>query len=134
MGVQTVTPKITIPQASEVMRVRINGKDENIIAVKTGGANPELLIYDLRNKQAELEQNVVKLVGHQNQGFGLAWSPHAKEKLLSGSDDRKIFLYDLTHPEKRRFWGASDGVQDVKWSFLDENIFGTAQQDEKICM
>jgi len=50
MGVQTVTPKITIPQASEVMRVRINGKDENIIAVKTGGANPELLIYDLRNK------------------------------------------------------------------------------------
>ena len=110
MGVQTVTPKITIPQASEVLRVRINGKDENIIAVKTGGASPELLVYDLRNKEADLEQNVVKLAGHQNQGFGLAWSSQANGKLLSGSDDKKIFLYDLNNPDKGLSWGASDGV------------------------
>ena len=55
MGTQTLTPKITIPQASEVMRARINSKDENIIAVKTGGVNPELLVYDLRNKESDLE-------------------------------------------------------------------------------
>lgn len=50
LGAQCVVPKITIPQASEVMRARINKRNENLICVKTGGANPELLVYDLRNK------------------------------------------------------------------------------------
>ena len=54
MGVQNLSPKITIPQASEIMKIRINHKDEHLLAVKTGGVNPELLVYDLRNKQHEL--------------------------------------------------------------------------------
>jgi hypothetical protein len=65
MGAQAVSPKITIPQASEVMRARINRHDESLIAVKTGGATPELLVYDLRNKEEELEQSVIKLPGHE---------------------------------------------------------------------
>ena len=64
MGQQQVTVKLSIPQAREVMRAGINRFDENYLAVKTGGANPELIIYDLRNKEEDLENNAVKLNGH----------------------------------------------------------------------
>mgnify|MGYP000957701304 FL=1 len=39
LGAQSVVPKISIPQASEVMRARINKRNEHLIAVKTGGGN-----------------------------------------------------------------------------------------------
>jgi hypothetical protein len=54
MGAQQLTIKISIHQASEVMKARISRFDENLIAVKIGGANTELIIYDLRNKEEEL--------------------------------------------------------------------------------
>jgi hypothetical protein len=54
MGQQQVTVKLSIPQASEVLRARINRFDENFVAVKTGGANSEFIMYDLRNKEDEL--------------------------------------------------------------------------------
>lgn len=76
MGVQQLTVKISIHQASEVMKARINRFDENLIAVKIGGANTELIIYDLRNKEEELENNCIRLEGHTQEGFGLSWSPH----------------------------------------------------------
>lgn len=95
MGQQQLLPKLTIPQASEVMRARINRFDENYIALKTGGANPEFIIYDLRNKEDELENNATRLAGHAEEGFGLAWSPHEAGRLLSGSYDRRILLYNM---------------------------------------
>ena len=135
MGVQTLSPKITIPQSSEIMRIRINPKDEHTLSVKTGGANPELLVYDLRNKEHDLESKALKLTGHDHEGFGLAWSPLVSGRLLSGSDDQKVILYDVAHPEVGSAkWEASSGVEDVKWSNFDESLFATAQQDERVCM
>jgi hypothetical protein len=54
LGQQQLTVKTSIPQTSEVMRARVNRFDKNLIAVKTGGANPEFTIYDLRNRDEEL--------------------------------------------------------------------------------
>jgi hypothetical protein len=51
MGQQQLTIKLSVPQASEVLRARINRFNENFIAVKTGGANSEFIMYDLRNKE-----------------------------------------------------------------------------------
>ncbi len=51
MGVQQLVIKIRIHQASELTKARINRFDENLIAVKVGGTNTELIIYDLRNKE-----------------------------------------------------------------------------------
>lgn len=63
------------------------------------------------------------------------WSSITSGKLLSGSDDKNIFLYDLNQPSSEAFsWTASDGVEDVKWSNFDDKIFASAQQDGKICM
>ena len=82
-----------------------------------------------------MESNAVKLTGHENEGFGLAWSPIINGQLLSGSDDSKILLYDVAHPDVESVsWTAAAGVEDVKWSHFDPSIFATAQQDEHICM
>lgn len=77
------------------MKARVNRFDKNIIAVKTGGANAEFIIYDLKNREEEVQNKCVKLEGHYQEGFGLAWSPHQSNLLLSGSYDKKILVYDL---------------------------------------
>lgn len=46
------------------MKARINKFNEEIIALKTGGADPEYIIYDTRNKEADLEKKAIKLIGH----------------------------------------------------------------------
>ena len=33
------------------MKARVNRVDKNIIAVRTGGANPEFIIYDLKREE-----------------------------------------------------------------------------------
>ena len=72
----------------------------------------------------------MKLAGHQNEGFGLAWSPITNGQLLSGSDDEKIIVFDVNTPEAKSVeWKASGGVEDVKWSNFDSNMFASAQQD-----
>ena len=53
MGQQQLSVKNSIPQSGEVMKARINKFDKNIIAVATGGANAEFIIYDLKNRQEE---------------------------------------------------------------------------------
>lgn len=35
------------------------------------------------------------LAGHTTEGYGLAWSPHLRGHLLSGSDDAQICLWDI---------------------------------------
>jgi len=46
------------------MKARINKFNEDIIAVKIGGVNSEYIIYDTRNKEADLERKAIKLEGH----------------------------------------------------------------------
>ena len=64
----------------------------------------------------------------------MAWSPLEGEKLLSGSDDKRIILFNVEAPGEGSVWNASEGVEDVKWSYFNQNIFASAQQDEKICL
>ena len=51
MGQHQLSIKNSIRQTSEVMKARVNRFDKNIIAVKTGGANAEFIIYDLKNRE-----------------------------------------------------------------------------------
>lgn len=54
MGQQQLSIKNSIRQTSEVMKARVNRFDKNIIAVKTGGANAEFIIYDLKHREEEV--------------------------------------------------------------------------------
>lgn len=134
MGVQNVTTTLTIPQACEIMKARVNKQSQQLIAVKTGGQKPELLVYDIRNKESQLESKVIKLKGHNQEGFGLDWHPTVDGSLVSGSDDGKVIIFDVAKAIETASFLASQGVEDVKWSHLDPSILVTAQKDEKICL
>ena len=42
----------------------------------------------------------LKLLGHQTEGYGLAWNPFTEGHLLSGSDDANICLWDISAATK----------------------------------
>jgi histone-binding protein RBBP4 len=37
----------------------------------------------------------LKLKGHKKEGYGLSWSPHKEGYLASGSDDKRVCLWDI---------------------------------------
>lgn len=43
-----------LPQSGEILKARINPHEENIFAVKIGGENCEVLLYDLRSMEDEI--------------------------------------------------------------------------------
>lgn len=63
LGQQQLSIKTDIPQKSEVLRARVNKLESNYVAVKTGGGNYELIVYDLRNEENISSQGKI-LEGH----------------------------------------------------------------------
>jgi len=54
---------------------------------------------------------VIKLTGHNEEGFGLCWNPTVNNKIVSGSYDKKILTYDTTKEVQfERGWVASDDI------------------------
>lgn len=87
-----------IPHDGEVNRARHMPQMPNIIATKAPAA--EVMIFDSTkhpNKPDLAAQCApdMKLTGHEKEGYGLAWSLHTAGKLLSGSDDTHICLWDI---------------------------------------
>jgi WD40 repeat protein len=87
-----------IPHDGEVNRARHMPQRPSIIATKAPAA--EVMIFDcskhgMKPASGAKCQPDKKLVGHDKEGYGLAWSPHTAGKLLSGSDDTHICLWDI---------------------------------------
>ena len=49
----------------------------------------------LRARSSQWQRPPLTVAGHTTEGYGLAWSPHLKGHLLSGSDDAQICLWDI---------------------------------------
>jgi len=71
----------------------------------------------------------LRLLGHSQEGYGLAWNPLKKGLLLSGSDDCKIVGWDInsTNLNQQNQVGTfnyddahSSIVEDVCWNNFDE--------------
>lgn len=82
----------------EVNRARYMPQDPFFIATKTVSADVYVFDYS-KHPSKPLSDGKCKpdlvLKGHQTEGYGLAWSPHQKNYLLSGSDDAQICLWDI---------------------------------------
>jgi histone-binding protein RBBP4 len=64
----------------------------------------ELHVYHLADDVQKAGAHVV-LRGHGVAGYGLAWSPMKdRGSLLSGSHDKKIFLWDLASGVESHLW------------------------------
>ena len=121
----------------EVNKARIMPQNNNIIASKT--VSGQIHIYDLNSHPAKPKDNLVKpemrLGGHDNEGFGLSWSPLKDGFLLSGANDNKVCLYDIksNNSEPIRIYKFHTNiVGDVAFSNLDDNIFGSVGDDKRL--
>ncbi|GLT86079.1 hypothetical protein SLE2022_042420 [Rubroshorea leprosula] len=139
---EPVIPKVEITQKmrvdGEVNRARCMLQKPTMIAAKTSGT--EIFLFDYA-KQAENQQEhefdpELRLRGHDKEGYGLSWSPFKEGYLLSGSQDHKICLWDVSAAPQDKVLDAmhvyeahESVVEDVSWHLKNENIFGSAGDD-----
>lgn len=87
-----ITQKIDHP--GEVNKARYQPQNPDIIA--TFAVDGRVLIFD-RTKHsltpAGTPSPQVELIGHDEEGFGLNWSPHDEGCLASGSEDSTVCLW-----------------------------------------
>jgi len=83
-----------IDHPGEVNKARYQPQNPDIIA--TLCVDGRILIFD-RTKHSLLPTGTVspqvELVGHKQEGFGLAWNPHDQGSLASGSEDQTVCLW-----------------------------------------
>lgn len=115
----------------EITRARYMPSDDNIIATINGSG--KIFIYD-RSKDSD-EALLSTLNYHTENGYGLSFSPLEKNRLLSGSDDSNIALWDISSfgkqikPVHTLESAHNDIVNDVKWHMFDSNLFGSVSED-----
>jgi WD40 repeat protein len=95
----------------QVNRARYMPQNEFFIATKTPTA--DVLVFDWSKHDSKPARDgkcnpMLKLIGHDVEGYGLAWNPHASKTatLLSGSDDSHICVWDIA--------GYKSGVRSPK--------------------
>ncbi|XP_059653975.1 WD-40 repeat-containing protein MSI2-like [Cornus florida] len=135
-------PKVEIMQKiyidGELNRARCMPQKPSVVAAKTSGC--EVYVFDC-NKQPMKHQGGscapdLKLRGHEKEGYGLSWSPFKEGYLLSGSNDCKICLWDVsTMPQDKVldsmhvYEDHKSVVEDVSWHLKNENLFGSVGDD-----
>ncbi|CAI9280276.1 unnamed protein product [Lactuca saligna] len=138
-------PKVEIIQKihvdGEVNRARCMPQNPSIIAAKTSSS--EVYVFDstkqLLNDEGGSCEPDAKLRGHEKEGYGLSWSPFKEGYLLSGSNDCKICLWDVSAMPSNKVLDAKyiyedhgSLVEDVSWHLKNESLFGSVGDDCKL--
>ncbi|KAI3386298.1 hypothetical protein SNEBB_007639 [Seison nebaliae] len=94
-----IVTNVKVPHDGEVNRARVMPQNSFIFATKAPGA--EVFIFDWSKVPSDglgTEDDcapMMKLIGHDSEGYGLAWSPHKPGYVLSGSEDRVCLVWDI---------------------------------------
>lgn len=132
-----------IKHDGEVNRARYMPQKQDIIATKT--VSGDVYIFD-RTKHPSKPlsdgtcQPELKLRGHIKEGYGLSWSPLKEGHILDASEDTTICHWDITAYTKeartmepfRVYRGHEAFVEDVAWHVLDEHLFASVGDDQKL--
>lgn len=80
----------------ELNRVRCMPQNPLLVAGKTSGV--EVYVFDCSKhpERDELCNPDLRLLGHQKEGYGLSWNLLKQGLLVSGSNDKKICLWDVS--------------------------------------
>ncbi|KAJ3450078.1 wd40 repeat family [Anaeramoeba flamelloides] len=136
-GIIEKTKKIikikTTPHESEVNRVSINPKNNNILATKAGNN----LVYIFNKEDGEYKYKYT-CSGHQNEGYGINWNYYHPELLLSGSYDSLIFIWDINKSDSitinpiKKYTHHTLDIEDVQWHPFDAHVFGSVADDKTL--
>lgn len=119
--------------------------------VASRGPNPEIYIFDLSKHPSFPSDGSTfcpqgVCIGHDKEGYSMAWSPHDEGMLLTGSEDQTVKLWDVRSALAPKassgtqisavstFCGHSDIVEDVAWHAKDRHMMGSVGDDRKICL
>ncbi|XP_022969495.1 WD-40 repeat-containing protein MSI2-like [Cucurbita maxima] len=137
-----IMPKIEITQKirveGEVNRARCMPQNVQIVGAKTSGC--EVYVFNCAKQGAKAQgaecDPDLRLRGHDKEGYGLSWSPFKEGYLLSGSNDQKICLWDVSSMADKNVLDAmhvyeahESVVGDVSWHLKNENLFGSVGDD-----
>ncbi|TFJ84140.1 hypothetical protein NSK_004613 [Nannochloropsis salina CCMP1776] len=137
-----VEVKVKIAHEGEVNRARYMPQNPFVVATK--GPSADVYVFDITKHPSAPGPNdsfrpehVCK--GHAREGYGLAWSPAAPGQLLSGSDDARVCLWDMTQAGKvveevRVFRGHTSVVEDVAWHSAHPHLFGSVSDDKSLAL
>jgi histone-binding protein RBBP4 len=97
-------------------------QSSNLIATKT--TSGEVHLFDFfkhpsKHQTAHEAEKVsakpnIRLVGHSQEGYGLAWNPGQAGLLLSGSDDGAICLWDVAGPTRAQEENIMEPITKIK--------------------
>ncbi|CAH9144165.1 unnamed protein product [Cuscuta epithymum] len=140
------TPKVEIVRkihtGGEVNRARCMLQNTSIVAAKTSCS--EVYLFDFAKQSLDsLSTNEhgacdpdLRLKGHDEEGYGLSWSPFKEGNLLSGSNDSKVCLWNISASPIDKVLEADfiyqahqSVVEDVSWHLKNENMFGSVGDD-----
>jgi len=129
-----------IGHKGEVNRARHCPQAPNMIATKT--VSGIVNVYDLDKHDAVPSSSKpaapeMELHGHTKEGYGLSWNRNKSGWLLSGADDQKVCLWDVTGGSGevkplQTFSGSTDVVEDVGWHHFNESFFGSVGDDKQL--
>ncbi len=130
---------VKINHQGEVHRARYMPQSPNLIATKS----PSAEVYVFNTKEAPKLQAAGEFTpeytceGHSSEGWALCWSPHTEARLVSGSDDTDVCMWDLQGAGKKaqplqKFTTHTDVIEDVAWHAKDDNLFASVSDDKFI--
>lgn len=114
----------------EINRARYMPQDPSIVSTINGAGE-----IDLYNLSGDQKTAIAHFTPHEDNGYGLSWSPHKKGYLLTASDDKTVILTDTSKldatdsSQVSKFTTHKDIVNDAKWHHFDESLFGSVSDD-----
>lgn len=81
-----------------------------------------------------------RLKGHDQEGYGMAWSPKIEGLLISGSDDKKVCMWDISAVTGKEadavatFLGHEMVVEDVQFHCHNPDMFASCGDDKMLML
>jgi histone-binding protein RBBP4 len=139
--------KLKVKHEGEVNRARYMPQNHFIVASR--GPSAEVYIFDLSKHPSVPSENSPftpqgVCVGHEKEGYGMAWSQLNEGQLLTASEDKTVKLWDVSAATASKaetgtqikplvtFNGHEQTVEDVDWHPMDPKLIASVGDDKII--
>lgn len=118
---------------SELGRVNIWDITEQLEAVN----DAEILKTYEKEARGDLARPTFTFSGHQEEGYGMDWSPTAQGVLATGDCRRDIHIWTPSEGgtwkvDQRPLIGHTESVEDLQWSPNERNVLASCSIDKSI--
>lgn len=129
----TVANNVLAATWSELGRVNIWNVSNQLLAVD----DKDLLSSYQKEGKANKAKALFTFSGHQQEGYGLDWSPIVPALLASGDCRRDIHIWQphesgTWNVDQRPLIGHTESVEDLQWSPNEQSVLASCSVDKSI--